>query len=1353
MGRTRIGRAVGPLYRHPSLLLLCGITAVVLTTAAGLGQQKPVPDESTRADLALFASPIAVLDANEFLCILTNGGSICDQVFNSPFSQGGIWPTGSPNGYVFNSGLQVAGIIGSDGGQWAGDTTGAFLFDPSGRNNSGVARTDLFDSTEPDDLAAWPVEARIPDNDLFHAADIGRTHISSQDSWVRYWEGDPTRLNGRPHPLGISISQRSLAWNYPSGNESVIYFVFDIKNVSSDVEFQALNEAAFFGGDADALPATGYKLNELYVGLAADMDVTVNAGENSSTAVLPFDLSITYHGGFQAPRFVYSPQLFYPPFFTAAPGIVAVEFLKTPAGPAGKDLGMTMWSAYGGSATGFPSPRETDQLWRYFSGNINFAQGDFPCFIPAEVVNSDPTQVIRSVCSVFQSSNDSRYAMSTGPFSLGPGESETIVVAYMAAPTVETMPDGSPSGISANDSDANANRPGVPSFHPGFPSARGCTDTTATNCSDVDLINEVKAIERGAGWVAYSGPAPATALESPDQALDPALVEVIPHSLLHRARVARELLDAKFQLPEGPIAPEFHLLPGDGVVTVVWEPSPTEELGDPFFELANNPQSSLFNPNYRQFDVAGYEIWRGTSPDNLVPIRVFLTDVDYVDTTCETVKINEDIGNPVGTGYAIGEPCPDGFVKSLRPFGVEFNNGSTGGRPGRGVVRAATGGAALVQEFKPLPLPEWTHFRTGVPFVFRDTIVTNNFAHFYTVRAFDFNSPASGPPVQRSVELIQSVIPRSDSPNLVNAALMTFMSGDDGIALDPKAPFPEVDESSGVFSGPMPPTDAYSQSFEPLVPRLLPQLSLQVTIDSIRVEATGNLASGTQEFAPSASGLCTPVGPEGKVGSHFGACWNMYLTTDFDGMGTQMVAPGYNPWWDAFGGISVFDLSVVAATVPFDPKALDAFGIPPDSGFATAEVKLGEAISMTAAEGAQNRRFGNFHTGARWFDGNSATGAVNMIEDPSKYRRVGHLSGIDTVWAPISHTPIDAADEATVGSVSTSNGTMFEKQCFNRGMAFLDRAADIVFTWSSGTVTARDVVHNVPVAFNPRAGPTWGFLTTDSNGNGVLDWHDFNYIDGALEIIRQVDGGACNTFAGGATRFDAGLTATPVNLASSPRIMPTSTEINTVVDLENGAALPQTGSGFGLYVNGHRFIFETSSVPADGTEWTLRTFYGNLTTRNTQSQPDDPGGYRLTKDAGSGWAGEGFTVRRPMLIPGLTFHYDIASSGLATGPAELEAVHTVPDPYFFLSEFDGGGPNKLLVFVNLPPRATIRIYSLTGILVDVIDHDDPTAGGRAPWDLRNRGGRFAASGVYFFHVVTPKGDERVGKFTIINPGR
>ncbi|MDH3458643.1 MAG: hypothetical protein OER90_17525, partial [Gemmatimonadota bacterium] len=48
---------------------------------------------------------------NRVQCGLDNQGNICTDVTGSPLGGGGFWPTGSPNQYIFNSGLQIAGII------------------------------------------------------------------------------------------------------------------------------------------------------------------------------------------------------------------------------------------------------------------------------------------------------------------------------------------------------------------------------------------------------------------------------------------------------------------------------------------------------------------------------------------------------------------------------------------------------------------------------------------------------------------------------------------------------------------------------------------------------------------------------------------------------------------------------------------------------------------------------------------------------------------------------------------------------------------------------------------------------------------------------------------------------------------------------------------------------------------------------------------------------------------------------------------------------------------------------------------------------------------------------------------
>jgi transglutaminase-like putative cysteine protease len=75
----------------------------------------------------------------------------------------------------------------------------------------------------------------------------------------------------------------------------------------------------------------------------------------------------------------------------------------------------------------------------------------------------------------------------------------------------------------------------------------------------------------------------------------------------------------------------------------------------------------------------------------------------------------------------------------------------------------------------------------------------------------------------------------------------------------------------------------------------------------------------------------------------------------------------------------------------------------------------------------------------------------------------------------------------------------------------------------------------------------------------------------------------------------------------------------------------------------------------------------------------------------------------------------------------------------------------VIKFVNLPERAIIRIYTVSGVLVTVIEHNSLTSS-EATWDLRNRDGRLVASGVYFWHVEALNA-RRVGRMTLITAHR
>ena len=77
------------------------------------------------------------------------------------------------------------------------------------------------------------------------------------------------------------------------------------------------------------------------------------------------------------------------------------------------------------------------------------------------------------------------------------------------------------------------------------------------------------------------------------------------------------------------------LIPGDNQVTVMWQQSPSETVPDPFFGVATaaivgGSVNPLSDPNYRDFDVEGYRIYRGrvTAPNDLT----MLSQLDYTGT-------------------------------------------------------------------------------------------------------------------------------------------------------------------------------------------------------------------------------------------------------------------------------------------------------------------------------------------------------------------------------------------------------------------------------------------------------------------------------------------------------------------------------------------------------------------------------------------------------------------------------------------------------------------------------------------------------------------------------------------------
>ncbi|MEW6702643.1 MAG: hypothetical protein AB1298_07975 [Bacteroidota bacterium] len=99
--------------------------------------------------------------------------------------------------------------------------------------------------------------------------------------------------------------------------------------------------------------------------------------------------------------------------------------------------------------------------------------------------------------------------------------------------------------------------------------------------------------------------------------------------------------------------------------------------------------------------------------------------------------------------------------------------------------------------------------------------------------------------------------------------------------------------------------------------------------------------------------------------------------------------------------------------------------------------------------------------------------------------------------------------------------------------------------------------------------------------------------------------------------------------------------------------------------------------------------------------------------------------------------------------------YVVPNPYVGAASFEpqrfaiAGRGERKIEFRNLPANSTIRIYTVTGELVQTLYHDGNINEGVVPWDLRNKDQLEVAPGLYIYHVNGGSAGTFVGKFAII----
>jgi hypothetical protein len=103
---------------------------------------------------------------------------------------------------------------------------------------------------------------------------------------------------------------------------------------------------------------------------------------------------------------------------------------------------------------------------------------------------------------------------------------------------------------------------------------------------------------------------------------------------------------------------------------------------------------------------------------------------------------------------------------------------------------------------------------------------------------------------------------------------------------------------------------------------------------------------------------------------------------------------------------------------------------------------------------------------------------------------------------------------------------------------------------------------------------------------------------------------------------------------------------------------------------------------------------------------------------------------------------------------QLANIAVVPNPYVGAASWESftttaGRGERKIYFIHLPRECTIRIYTLSGHLVQTLNHSGPIDDGQEPWDLLSRDGANIAYGIYVYHVDAPGIGTHIDRFAIM----
>jgi hypothetical protein len=372
-----------------ALLLFAVLTAAVV--GAPIPREQSIPPD----DVAMYN--VSSLDANNLNMRLSNMG-----LFVFGLGGGGLeYPGGSGKTCAYDAGLWIGARVEGETRVTVGWYQTEYSPGPIDENGQWADPADSLHrvyklvrgDTSSYDYRNWPSDLGAPVNQNGKPLIVGE-----QTLWCVYNDANPDRHSVTPGgaaPLGVEVQQTAYAFDTPG----------DLGNTAI-VEFKIINKLSSV-------------LNSTYVAIWSDPDIGY-ALDDLTGCDTTLDLGFAYNGSY------------FDDVYGTSPPCAGFDLLKGPRSDNGEILGMTSFvkHSYEFDPTG---PLESYNLMKglHHTGEpiVNPITGDTTRF----QVSGDP---VAGTGWLDTPLTDKRFIMSAGPFTMEPGDTQTLAVGVIVGQAI-----------------------------------------------------------------------------------------------------------------------------------------------------------------------------------------------------------------------------------------------------------------------------------------------------------------------------------------------------------------------------------------------------------------------------------------------------------------------------------------------------------------------------------------------------------------------------------------------------------------------------------------------------------------------------------------------------------------------------------------------------------------------------------------------------------------------------------------------------------------------------------------------------------------------------------------------------